>query len=226
MHLGLGRGQQLEHRERIIGHGRWELASPDQPADLAETAVLMMVFLVPRSMCRVRVGASLLANPFGLAIMVMMMIVPMVLMVMMIVPMVLMVMMIVSMVMVVMMIVSMLMVVMMIVPMVMAVMMIVAMVVMMILGLVHRAAAGGIEHVELGPRDAPAGHLSRSELHPLHPEGGHVVPDLVQARSQIEESADEHVAGHPCRRIEVENARHVELSLRPPAASLLIMSAW
>jgi hypothetical protein len=220
VHLGLGLGQQLEHRERIIGHGRWELASPDQPADLAETAVLLMVFLAPRSMCRVRVGASLLANPFGLAIMVMMMIVPMVLMVMMIVPMVLMVMMIVSMVMVVMMIVSMLMVVMMIVPMVMAV------IVMMVLEVVHRAAAGGIEDVELGPRDAPAGHLSRSELHPLHPEGGHVAPDLVQARSKVDEGAHEHIAAHPCRRVEVEDALHLELSFRPPAASLLIMSAW
>jgi len=174
-----------------------------------------MVFLAPRSMCRVRVGASLLANPFGLAIMVMMMIVIAV-KVMMIVPMVLMVMMIVPMVMVVMMI----------VPMVMVVMMIVAMVVMMILEVVHRAAAGGIEHVELGPRDAPAGHLSRSELHPLHPEGGHVAPDLVQARSKVDEGAHEHIAAHPCRRVEVEDALHLELSFRPPAASLLIMSAW
>jgi hypothetical protein len=193
----------------MVGHGRRELASPDQPADLPETAVLLMVCRVPRSMCRVLVGASLLANPFALAIMVVLMIVKVRMIA-------VKVMVIVSMVVVVT------------VPMVVAVVVIVPMVVMvlMLLGVVHRSAAGGIEHVELGPRDAPAGHLSRSELYPLHPESGHMAPDLVQARSKIEEGAHEHVAAHPCRRVEVEDALHFELSFRPPAASLLIMSAW
>jgi hypothetical protein len=167
----------------------------------------------------------LLANPFALAIMVVLMIVKVRMIavkVMVIVSMVVVV--IVSMVVV--MIVSMVVVVT--VPMVVAVVVIVPMVVMvlMLLGVVHRSAAGGIEHVELGPRDAPAGHLSRSELYPLHPESGHMAPDLVQARSKIEEGAHEHVAAHPCRRVEVEDALHFELSFRPPAASLLIMSAW
>ncbi len=165
--------------------------------------MLMMVVRVPRSMCRAVVGASLLANRPAVAIVVMMMIVKV-------------------------MVIAVVVVIIVVVVVAMVVVMIVSMVVvmMMLLGVVHRAAAGGIEHVELGPRDAPAGHLPRLELNPLHPEGGHVAPDLVQARSQIEEGAHEHIAAHPCRSVEVEDALHLELSFRPLAASLLIMSAW
>jgi hypothetical protein len=86
---------------------------------------------------------------------------------------------------------------------------------MRLVRLVHRAAAGGVEYVELGGRDAPAGHLARAEIDPLHSERGHVAPDPVQARSQIEQRAHEHVAAHPCGSVEVEDALHLELSLRP-----------
>ena len=41
--------------------------------------------------------------------------------------------------------------------------------VVMLLRFVHRASAAGVEHVELGTRDAAAGHLSRPQLYPLHP---------------------------------------------------------
>ncbi len=206
VHLGLGLGQQLEHREGMIGHGHRKLASPDQPADLAETAVLVMVFIAVNVMMLVSL-AVVVMMPVSLAVVVMMLV---------------------SMVVVVMMLVSMAVVVMMLVSMVVVVMMLVSMVVVvtMIFRVVHRAAAGGIEHIELGPGDAPAGHLSRSELHPLHPESGHVALDLVQARSKVDEGAHEHIAAHPCRGVEVEDAPHLELSFRPPAASLLIMSAW
>jgi hypothetical protein len=86
---------------------------------------------------------------------------------------------------------------------------------MRLVRLVHRAAAGRVEDVELRARDAPACHLARSELDPLDSEGGHVAPDQVQARSQIEQRAHEHVAAHPCGSVEVEDALHLELSLRP-----------
>jgi len=237
VHLGLRRGQELEDREGMLRDGGREPASLDQLADLAKPAVIAMVSRVRRSLFRALVEVGSIANrPTGtgvvmklavvvmvivsmavivIAMVVMPLIVPMtvvVVAVMVVVPVV---------------VVAVMMPMTVVVPamvMWMAVPMVVL--VVMLLGFVHRASAAGVEHVELGTRDAAAGYLSRPQLNPLHPESSHVAPDHVQARPQIEESAHEHVAAHPRRRVEVKDARHVELSPRPLAASLLIMFAW
>jgi len=160
--------------------------------------MLMRVFLVLRPACRAFVGVSLLANYSVVAIVVMSVSVLMSVLVAMVVVMSVLVVMSVS-----------------VVRMIVKVIVFVSMGVMVLVGVVHRAAAGGVEHLELGPRDTPGGHLSRSELHPAYPEGGHMAPDHVQARPQIEEGAHEHIAAHPCRRVEVEDALHVSSPSAP-----------
>jgi hypothetical protein len=220
VHLGLGLGQELEDSERIPGHGRREPTCSDQPADLAEPAMTMVSPRVPRPRCRGLVETISFARSSTviMAMKVVMMMVKVIVIVPMVVVMVTMSMMVVVVPVPVPMVVA-------VVTMSMVVNEALVVVVVMLIDVIDRSSAGGIEHVELGPGDAPVGHLSRSEIHRLHADGGHVAPDLIEARSQIEESAHEHVAAHPCRCVEVEDPLHVDLSLRPWTASLLTMSA-
>jgi hypothetical protein len=273
VHLRLGLGQKLEHRQRVVGDGRRDPALPEQPANLAQAAMAVIglphgrgASWIPRFPACVRVVVTVLVIAAVIMIMIVMVVVVMAVdmvvvgmavVVMMTVPMTMIVIVIavmvksivavimivvvvmlppvivgvvvmtppmVMIVVVMMMVMIPLVIVMVAIVIVMAVL--VGAVVMTFLRGVHRASAGRIEHVELGGGDAAAGHLSRAELDALHPQSSDVTADHVQVRAQIEERAHEHVAAHACGRVEVQDARHLELSLCPRAASLLIMLAW
>jgi hypothetical protein len=244
VHLRLGLGQQLEHCQRMFGHGPRDPARPDQLADLAQAAVLAMVLRPTRFPVVVMMAviamvvvmmvimpvAVVMVVSMAVVVIAVVMVPVAVIAVLVMVPVAVVVIAVVVMVpvaLVVIAVVMMMTVAMAVILIAVMVMMVVAVhvLVLMHLRVVHQAAAGRIEHVELGPGDPAAGHLARSELDPLHPEGSHVAPDLVEARPQIEEGAHEHVAAHPGRRVEVQDARHVELPLWPRTASLLIMAA-
>ena len=182
MHLGLRRGQELEDREGMLRDRGREPASLDQLADLAKPAVIAMVSSVRRSLFRALVEEGPIANrPTGASVVMKLAVVVMVIVSMAVIVIAMVVMpLIVPMTVVVVAVVMpmtvpvVVVVVMVVVPVVVSAMvmwMAVPMVVLvvMLLRFVHRASAAGVEHVELGTRDAAAGHLSRPQLYPLHP---------------------------------------------------------
>jgi hypothetical protein len=178
VHLGLRRGQELEDREGMLRDRGREPASLDQLADLAKPAVIAMVSSVRRSLFRALVEEGSIANrPTGASVVLKLALVVMVIvsMAVIVIAMVVMPMTVVVVAVVMpMTVLVVVVVVMVVVPVVVSAMvmwMAVPMVVLvvMLLGFVHRASAAGVEHVELGTRDAAAGHLSRPQLYPLHP---------------------------------------------------------
>ena len=96
-----------------------------------------------------------------------------------------------------------------------------------IMPIVHVLTGYRVEDIELGSPEPLPQHFGGPNLESFQAEAFHVASNRFQVGAGVKERSYEHVAADSGEGVQIKDPFHANGSFRlPPAASLLIMSAW